>query len=225
LSVVEAASRLSPSDPFRIRLPRLPAVNRSCTIRRNKALCAASGREQVGVVIVDHGSKKQESNEMLEQFAEVFDLHSDYDIVECAHMEIAEPSILQASEKCIQRGATSVVIAPYFLSRYRMPAATLKCFIILYCLLVYFCPSPARAWLVFVFSSTPSKCKLCTLAIPLIFHHLCCVSTRCCVDIAPTFCVNISRGRHIQKDIPAIVEDAERTFPNVKFVIADPIGD
>ena len=64
---------------------------------------------------------------MLEQFAEVFDLYSDYDIVESAHMEIAEPTILQAAEKCIQKGATSVVIAPYFLSRCSVPPTTDSC--------------------------------------------------------------------------------------------------
>lgn len=77
-----------------------------------------SDLSDVAVVIVDHGSRRQASNEMLEQFGEVFQLCSDHKIVEIAHMEIAEPSIMQAVEKCVARGATEVVIAPYFLSRY-----------------------------------------------------------------------------------------------------------
>ena len=130
-----APGRTAQTSTF-ARVPKRPAPPTplrlsSSACGRGRAACAASsGQDQIGVVIVDHGSKKQASNEMLEQFAEVFDLYSDYDIVESAHMEIAEPTILQASEKCIQRGATSVVITPYFLSRYSVPQrpriATLK---------------------------------------------------------------------------------------------------
>ena len=59
---------------------------------------------------------------MLEQFAEVFRLNTDYETVEMAHMEIAEPSILQAVTKCAESGAETIVIAPYFLSRYALVA-------------------------------------------------------------------------------------------------------
>ena len=34
-------------------------------------------------------------------------------------MELAEPSIAQAIDKCVSAGAQSIVIAPYFLSRGR----------------------------------------------------------------------------------------------------------
>jgi hypothetical protein len=40
------------------------------------------------------------------------------DIVEVAHMEIAEPTIEQAMRNCVQRGASKVIVAPYFLSRW-----------------------------------------------------------------------------------------------------------
>ena len=36
-------------------------------------------------------------------------------IVEPAHMELAEPSIAPAFARCVQRGATTVVVFPYFL--------------------------------------------------------------------------------------------------------------
>lgn len=38
-----------------------------------------------------------------------------FKIVEPAHMEIAEPSIATAFNACVARGATRVVIMPYFL--------------------------------------------------------------------------------------------------------------
>lgn len=67
------------------------------------------------IVIVDHGSRRGASNEMLEHFVEAFEAGSQYAIVEPAHMELAEPSIATAFDRCIQRGATTVVVCPYFL--------------------------------------------------------------------------------------------------------------
>ena len=68
-----------------------------------------------GIVIVDHGSRRAKSNQMLEQFVERFIGQTDYSIVEPAHMELAEPSIATAFDKCVERGAKRVVICPYFL--------------------------------------------------------------------------------------------------------------
>ena len=70
-----------------------------------------------GIVIVDHGSKRQESNEMLEEIAALFykKFTSKYKIVEPAHMELAEPSILTAYTKCVERGADFILICPFFL--------------------------------------------------------------------------------------------------------------
>ena len=69
-----------------------------------------------GIVIVDHGSKRQASNEMLEQFVEMFRQQTHFGIVEPAHMELAEPSIATAFDRCVQRGARRVVVSPYFLA-------------------------------------------------------------------------------------------------------------
>jgi len=72
---------------------------------------------QIGIVIVDHGSTRDESNKMLEQLAGLFAqrFSEKYDIVEPAHMELAEPSIATAYAKCVKRGAQRVVICPFFL--------------------------------------------------------------------------------------------------------------
>lgn len=69
-----------------------------------------------GLVIVDHGSRRAASNEMLEVFVEQFAPESGYAIVEPAHMELAEPSIATAFDRCVARGATKVAVVPYFLS-------------------------------------------------------------------------------------------------------------
>jgi sirohydrochlorin ferrochelatase len=72
---------------------------------------------QTGIIIVDHGSRREESNLMLEElaghFAQRFRDH--YDIVEPAHMELAEPSIPTAYSRCVERGAQRVVVVPFFL--------------------------------------------------------------------------------------------------------------
>lgn len=73
--------------------------------------------EQLGIVIVDHGSRREESNAMLEEVARLFAdrFMQRYGIVEPAHMELAEPSIRTAYAKCVERGARRVVVCPFFL--------------------------------------------------------------------------------------------------------------
>jgi len=72
-------------------------------------------REQTCVIVVDHGSRRAESNAMLLDVAALFQQHSGYAIVEPAHMELAEPSLAAAFDRCVERGARLVVIHPYFL--------------------------------------------------------------------------------------------------------------
>jgi sirohydrochlorin ferrochelatase len=69
------------------------------------------------IIIVDHGSRLAESNAMLEEVARAFHRRFErlYDIVEPAHMELAEPSIATAFARCVARGAKRVVVCPYFL--------------------------------------------------------------------------------------------------------------
>ena len=102
----------------------------------------------LGIVIVDHGSRKAEANETLNVFGDLFARSSRQDIVEVAHMELAEPTIADAIHACVRRGATHVVVAPYFLSR----------------------------------------------------------------------------GRHVQSDIPRLVEEAQAAVPDTPIRIAEPIG-
>ena len=70
---------------------------------------------QLGIIIVDHGSRRDESNAMLLDVVEMFRRVTGYAIVEPAHMELAEPSIQTAFGRCVERGAKLVVVHPYFL--------------------------------------------------------------------------------------------------------------
>jgi sirohydrochlorin ferrochelatase len=69
----------------------------------------------IGLIVVDHGSRRAESNAMLEQMVGQVAATVPYDIVEPAHMELAEPSIAAAFDACVARGARTVVVSPYFL--------------------------------------------------------------------------------------------------------------
>lgn len=141
-----SATYLAPRSTIACSASHVPA-------RRRFVVALASAQEplgqgSVGVVIVDHGSRKKDSNEQLVEFGSLYQQMTGAKLVEVAHMEIAQPTIEQAIGKCAAAGATTVVVAPYFLSR----------------------------------------------------------------------------GRHIQEDIPALVSEAQAKYGGIHCIIADPIG-
>lgn len=69
----------------------------------------------IGLVVVDHGSRRDESNRRHEEAVAAWRRHSGFPIVEPAHMEFAEPSVGSAFDACVAAGASTVVVAPYFL--------------------------------------------------------------------------------------------------------------
>jgi len=71
---------------------------------------------QLGVIIVDHGSRRGESNQLLLQVVDLFRQSTGLPLVAAAHMELAEPSIAQAFDSVVARGAAFVVVHPYFLA-------------------------------------------------------------------------------------------------------------
>jgi sirohydrochlorin ferrochelatase len=72
-------------------------------------------KRRIGVIVVDHGSRRDESNELLQDVVRQFADATGLTIVEPAHMELAEPSIDTAFSRCVDRGAETVVVFPYFL--------------------------------------------------------------------------------------------------------------
>ena len=80
---------------------------------------SASDTERLAFIIVDHGSRKAEANDMLLDIVRKYkDLYG-VEVAEAAHMELAEPSISTAFRKCVEQGATRIVCHPFFLSRGR----------------------------------------------------------------------------------------------------------
>jgi sirohydrochlorin ferrochelatase len=69
------------------------------------------------ILLIDHGSRRDEANEMLGDMANVLQgMAGPETIVKYAHMELAEPTIEQGFEDCVKAGATEVVAFPYMLS-------------------------------------------------------------------------------------------------------------
>ncbi len=68
------------------------------------------------VLLIAHGSRRSEANDDLVQLAEILRGKQVYPIVETAYLEVAEPGIVAAAEKCIEAGASRVKMLPYFLS-------------------------------------------------------------------------------------------------------------
>ena len=69
----------------------------------------------LGIILVDHGSRREESNDLLLDIVRQFAQATGWPIVEPAHMELAEPSIATAFDRCVDQGAKTVVVFPYFL--------------------------------------------------------------------------------------------------------------
>lgn len=72
--------------------------------------------DNLGLILVDHGSRKQAANQLLLDMAALFKRVSGARIVEPAHMELADPTISQAFDACVAQGAQTVVVHPYFLA-------------------------------------------------------------------------------------------------------------
>mmetsp|Transcript_2990 Transcript_2990/g.6222 ORF Transcript_2990/g.6222 Transcript_2990/m.6222 type:complete len:376 (-) Transcript_2990:27-1154(-) len=84
-------------------------------------------KKKVGVLLMDHGSRKEKSNARLQKMAELYQmtLGTDEDeedenaptiIVRAAHMEIATPSIPDGLKDLKDQGVDEIICHPFFLS-------------------------------------------------------------------------------------------------------------
>ena len=67
------------------------------------------------VLIVDHGSRRAEANELVETLARALLSRVDR-IVKIAHLEAAEPDISQGIDACVAEGAQAITVLPFFLA-------------------------------------------------------------------------------------------------------------
>lgn len=72
---------------------------------------------QRALIIVDHGSRREEANAALVETARlVRERVGDRCNVRYAHMELGEPSLEQAVARAVQEGAREIVVVPFFLA-------------------------------------------------------------------------------------------------------------
>jgi sirohydrochlorin ferrochelatase len=72
--------------------------------------------DKVAIILVDHGSRREESNSLLLEVVDALRQQNTWSIIEPAHMELAEPSIATAFARCVEQGAEFVIVFPYFLA-------------------------------------------------------------------------------------------------------------
>lgn len=69
------------------------------------------------LLVVAHGSRRAASNDEVRQLVNQMRKHNQvYDRIECAFLELAEPSIPDGIQTCIEAGANEVIVLPYFLA-------------------------------------------------------------------------------------------------------------
>ncbi|MEZ5478417.1 MAG: CbiX/SirB N-terminal domain-containing protein [Thiolinea sp.] len=70
------------------------------------------------LLLVAHGSRRQRSNDEVRELAATVAQQAGerFMHVDCAFLELAEPSIEAGIDQCVAAGAEAVVVMPYFLS-------------------------------------------------------------------------------------------------------------
>lgn len=68
------------------------------------------------LLLIAHGSRRPEANADLEFVAAEMRRRNLFAFVQCSFLELAEPDIHTGGVKCVEAGASGVVLLPYFLS-------------------------------------------------------------------------------------------------------------
>lgn len=68
------------------------------------------------VLLIAHGSRRPDANRDLVELAQLVQAQGGYSIVEPSYLELTEPTIPAGGRACVARGATRVLMLPYFLS-------------------------------------------------------------------------------------------------------------
>ena len=75
-----------------------------------------SNTHRTGILIVGHGSRREEANEDVREAARQIGLRGDFPLVEPAFLEITRPTIREGFAALIAQGARHIIVHPYFLS-------------------------------------------------------------------------------------------------------------
>lgn len=71
---------------------------------------------KTAILLIAHGSRHADANADLDYVAAELRRRGRYAVVEVAFLELAEPTLEQGGTRCVDQGAESVILLPYFLS-------------------------------------------------------------------------------------------------------------
>ena len=74
------------------------------------------GRPLKALLLVDHGSRRNEANALIEQVADYARAQLPGWQVGTAHLELAEPDIPSAIDAHVAQGCRELIVSPYFLA-------------------------------------------------------------------------------------------------------------
>jgi precorrin-8X/cobalt-precorrin-8 methylmutase len=74
-----------------------------------------SGRESKAVLILGHGSRRDEANEVLRRVARMLETEGGFGYVQPAFLELAPPNFHEALDIMVEKGFTDIKVMPYFL--------------------------------------------------------------------------------------------------------------
>ncbi len=75
-----------------------------------------SAPDRTAVLLIAHGSRQQAANDDLHELVARIAAAGTHSIVEGCFLELAEPDLPTGGGRCVARGATRVLMVPYFLS-------------------------------------------------------------------------------------------------------------
>lgn len=93
-------------------------INRVCARRARAYVTRCSDvpeEKRVGVVVVDHGSRRSSANSMLDDVVTKVSARTSFPVFP-AHMELASPTISDAIKECARHGVSHIVVVPFFLA-------------------------------------------------------------------------------------------------------------
>jgi sirohydrochlorin ferrochelatase len=69
-----------------------------------------------GIAIFGHGSRVETANQAIRDFTEELARRGGFPLVEASFLELGEPDLPEAVRRLVERGATRIVVIPYFLT-------------------------------------------------------------------------------------------------------------
>jgi uroporphyrin-III C-methyltransferase len=70
----------------------------------------------IGILIVGHGSRRQEANDDLREVADRIGQRGGFSLIQAAFLEIERPNVAEGFVRLAEQGAREIIVHPYFLS-------------------------------------------------------------------------------------------------------------